>query len=73
MRRIVQRYDGTMTTENQNVLSAAKIVLPPPKLLKDNTAQFPPYGLSTARRRAALAPALPKCSIIHKVLSALLA
>ena len=31
MRRIVQKYNGTMTTENQNVLSAVKIVLPPPK------------------------------------------
>ena len=59
-----------------------------------NTAQFPPYGLSTApadlraksRRKRRLrseaprcgsvcgtASALPKCSIIHKVLSALLA
>ena len=31
MRRIVQKYNGTMTTENQNLLSAVKIVLPPPK------------------------------------------
>ena len=31
MRRIVQKYNGTMTAENQNVLSAVKIVLPPPK------------------------------------------
>ncbi len=31
MRRIVQKYNGTMTTENQNVLSAVKIVLLPPK------------------------------------------
>ena len=31
MRRIVQKYNGTMTTENQNVLSAVKIVLPLPK------------------------------------------
>lgn len=31
MRRIVQKYNGTMTTGNQNVLSAVKIVLPPPK------------------------------------------
>ena len=31
MRRIVQKYNGTMTKENQNTLSAVKIVLPPPK------------------------------------------
>ena len=31
MRRIVQKYNGTMTTEDQNVLGAVKIVLPPPK------------------------------------------
>ena len=31
MRRIVQKYSGTMTKENQNTLSAVKIVLPPPK------------------------------------------
>ena len=27
----VQKYNGTMTTEDQNVLGAVKIVLPPPK------------------------------------------
>ena len=31
MRRIVQKYNGTMTKEKQNTLSAVKIVLPPPK------------------------------------------
>ena len=31
MRSIVQKYNGTMTKENQNTLSAVKIVLPPPK------------------------------------------
>ena len=31
MRRIVQKYNGTMTKGNQNTLSAVKIVLPPPK------------------------------------------
>ena len=31
MRRIVQKYNGTMAAENQNTLTAVKIVLPPPK------------------------------------------
>lgn len=31
MRRIVQKYNGTMTQENQQNLCAVKIVLPPPK------------------------------------------
>ena len=52
MRRIVQKYNGTMTAENQNVLSAAKIVLPPPKSY-GGTAQCPPNGLSTAPAAAA--------------------